>query len=465
MAATLEEAQALLPDQARGIDDVDDIDLVRGEIDLLQSQIWFNQNEYRRSLECSRRASELLPISYTYAIGQNWFYNAHAKLMLGQGDAAVHELNEIFSNDMEMAVATRVPVVLADVYLLSGELYLARQVGQAFASIAVQKKQQRGLDWIHSIMGRACYEINELDEAAQHFAAVSDMRYEAHVRALHDCTLGLALTYLAQGKAEQANATIARHTDMALEINAPFYLIEAQSFQARLALLQCNLKQAVHRLQSVDLSPQSGPMMFLETPLLTRAKVLVAQGTLDSLSEADQLLADLRQLAKTTHITKWQIEILAVQALFCKAQERTTEALDTLEQAIALGKPRGFIRTFVDLGPPMTKLLYQLADRGVAPDYIGQILAAFPDAPAPGEPGQEIKQTTQAELVEALSARELEVLELIAGSLSDREIAQDLTISVLTAKTHARNIYRKLDVKGRMQAVAKAKILGILPPD
>ena len=98
----------------------------------------------------------------------------------------------------------------------------------------------------------------------------------------------------------------------------------------------------------------------------------------------------------------------------------------------------------------------------IAPDYARRLLAAFPVA----EPEQAVPPRTRAssdEMVEPLSERELEVLELIAEGLTNREIASRLFLSLNTVKAHTRNIYGKLGVRSRTQAVARARTLGILP--
>jgi LuxR family maltose regulon positive regulatory protein len=158
------------------------------------------------------------------------------------------------------------------------------------------------------------------------------------------------------------------------------------------------------------------------------------------------------------------IEILPLLALAEEAQGQTSAALATLERAVTLAQPGGVIRPFVDLGPPVARLLYQLADRGVAPDYIGRILAAFPETRAPTEPGRIIRLTSQANLVEPLSERELEVLGLLNERRADKEIAQLLNISPLTVRKHNQNIYQKLGVTSRKQAIARARELGLLQP-
>ncbi|MFL7808532.1 MAG: LuxR C-terminal-related transcriptional regulator, partial [Anaerolineae bacterium] len=136
-------------------------------------------------------------------------------------------------------------------------------------------------------------------------------------------------------------------------------------------------------------------------------------------------------------------------------------AMADLARALDLAESEGYVRTFVDMGEPMAALLRQAATRGVAPAYIGSLLAAFGEELPPG-PASRVTQTQP--LLEPLTERELEVLELLAAGLSNAEIGQRLYISLPTVKSHTRNIYGKLDVHSRDQAVIHARALGILPP-
>ena len=110
----------------------------------------------------------------------------------------------------------------------------------------------------------------------------------------------------------------------------------------------------------------------------------------------------------------------------------------------------------------MAHLLYEALSREIAPDYVSQLLAAFPiDEPEQTDPTK--SQVPESELVEPLSEREIEVLQLIAEGLTNPEIAARLYLSLNTVKVHTRNIYGKLGVNNRTGAVARARALGILP--
>jgi len=203
----------------------------------------------------------------------------------------------------------------------------------------------------------------------------------------------------------------------------------------------------------------------------SRVRLLIALGTSAALGEAEALLASHLALERAGHRINCVIEALALQAMLRQAQGRTDEALAALGEAIALGAPGGFIRTFVDLGPPMTELLRMLRGRAPHAAYIDRILAAFPgpvvagSGPAPATGAGAMSQAAPSaadELLDALTNREFEILNLLQERLSNKEIAQELVISPLTVKVHASNIYSKLGVTGRREAIRKARALGLL---
>jgi LuxR family maltose regulon positive regulatory protein len=195
------------------------------------------------------------------------------------------------------------------------------------------------------------------------------------------------------------------------------------------------------------------------------ARVLVALGREypggTYLDDALNLLEKLLEMAESNGWGRRMIEILALQALALELKRDIAQAMQTLKRALALAEPEGFIRTFVDEGPPMARLLDEAVSRGIAPDYARRLLAAFPDT-QPEQPAPSKTQVPTSELVEPLSERELEVLQLLAEGLTNPEIAARLFLSLNTVKVHTRNIYGKLGAHNRTQAVAQARALGIL---
>jgi LuxR family maltose regulon positive regulatory protein len=158
----------------------------------------------------------------------------------------------------------------------------------------------------------------------------------------------------------------------------------------------------------------------------------------------------------------WQDERLramVLQALAFHAHSEKNTAMQVLYDALALAEPGGFIRIFVDEGLPMAELLSDAAMRGMIPEYVGKLLAAIEYEKQ--EQAQRSALSPQP-LIAPLSARELEVLQLIAQGLSNDEIAKRLFLALDSVKGHNRRIYDKLQVQRRTEAVARARELGLL---
>ena len=235
----------------------------------------------------------------------------------------------------------------------------------------------------------------------------------------------------------------------------------AQAWQARVWLAQGRLDLAAEWLDEealeVDCDPDDFDMFRLQEAVVV-ARVLIAQGRLE---EAEALLTKLHGFAQKNGLVARDIEILALASMAYQAQGNPTEALTELEGALALAEPGGFIRVFVDEGPPMARLLYKALDREFETEYVRRLLAAFPIA----EPLQRDLMKSrdhQSELIEPLSGRELEVLQHMATGATNREIADQLFLSLNTIKVHTRNIYGKLGVNNRTQAVNRARELGLI---
>jgi LuxR family maltose regulon positive regulatory protein len=465
MPLLLQTAEELISHDAEAITETER-QILRGEIDTLWSALWFARGDGRQGLECAQRARERLPAPLVYVRGVFLEYLAWGYQMTGQAEAGIRLLEEALGSDeaREDLFAARILLGLAVVYYLSGELRLQEQMAQRLLKLSPEKTLALSRPWAHLISGQASYQQNRLAEAEAHFSAVMEHRYLANAAASHACLTGLALTYQAQGRSEAATQVAEAALEFALEIRHPLHLIGARAFQARLALLQGNLAVALRWVQGANLEDLPARTLFPEVPRLTLARVLIAQGMGDSLQKASQILEEMLEIARGVHSEPHIIELLALQALANDAQGDSPKALDLLRQSLELAQPSGFIRVFVDIGPAMTPLLSRLAEFESEPRYIRRILAAFAPS-ALGRPAQQLDQADRLEIIESLTNREYEILELLARRLSDKEIAQALHISPHTVRKHTSNLYGKLQVAGRRQAVSRAKALGILSPE
>jgi len=231
-----------------------------------------------------------------------------------------------------------------------------------------------------------------------------------------------------------------------------------QAMGAELALIQGDLASANQWAASLGLVPPLRPIFGFLSPHLTLVRIWLAQNTPLSLEKAGELLTELREYLEATHNTRFLIETLATQALLAQALGDQPAARTKLTEALRLAQAGGFIRIFVDAGPGMARLLAQLNPDDGLRDYVRQIQSAFPV----------LRQTPEAlhqfKLLDPLTEREVQILELLRERLTNKEIAAELVISPGTVKGHTIKIYQKLDVNGRRQAVEKAIELGLLMP-
>jgi LuxR family maltose regulon positive regulatory protein len=245
------------------------------------------------------------------------------------------------------------------------------------------------------------------------------------------------------------------------------------AYQARLLLAQGDLPAASRWAASWKgmLPADETPPFFREHEFFVLARVLIAQGRQlpgSSLDDALSWLSWLLQGARS--IGAWQRVILALvlQAMALQTQGKDEQALAALARALALGEPEGYVRTFVDEGAPMGRLLRQAvtqgiaATQGVAVDYAGKLLAALEGESTRAATPLAVSEAALPPWVEPLSPREAEVLRLLTTPLSHAEIAEELVLSVNTVRSHIKSVYSKLDVHSRMEAVQRATELGLL---
>jgi LuxR family transcriptional regulator, maltose regulon positive regulatory protein len=237
--------------------------------------------------------------------------------------------------------------------------------------------------------------------------------------------------------------------------------------RARLLLVQGQVAAAARWVQQRGLGPDDEPDYPREPEYLVLARVLLAQ---DRPGAALALLERLHVAAVSQDRAGSVIEIGALRALALAAAGEGTAAVDALAGALTLACPQGYVRVFADEGPPMAALLgalvaaqraEQAAARGVPLGCLARVLGAFGEKPAaPG--ARRGAAAVVPGLVEQLTARELEVLVLLAGGASNPRIAEQLVVSLDTVKRHVSHLLGKLGAANRTEAVTRARQLGLI---
>jgi LuxR family maltose regulon positive regulatory protein len=223
------------------------------------------------------------------------------------------------------------------------------------------------------------------------------------------------------------------------------------ALRARIWLTQGRVADALGWVREQGISGEDDLSYLREFEHITLARVLLARGSTD---ETLRLLERLLPAAEAGGRIASVIEILLLQALGHEAQEDVPAALGPLERALTLAEPAGYVRIFVDEGPPMARLLGEARRHGLLPEYTRKLLTAF---------GQQAPSELDAPAIAGpLSERELEVLQLIAEGLSNREISERIYLALDTVKGHNRRIFAKLGVQRRTEALSRARELGLL---
>jgi LuxR family maltose regulon positive regulatory protein len=313
-------------------------------------------------------------------------------------------------------------------------------------------------------LGLLCHEQGDQQSAAQHLHKSGELGEQT---ALIDWPYRWRL---AQARLKEAEGDLETALDLLdearrLYVRNPvpdFHPIDA--LKARMYLRQGRLSEALAWARERGLSVDDNLSYLGEFEHITLARVLIAQYKNDpvagSIHEAIALLERLLQAAEAGRRMGSVIEILVVQALALQAQGNVSQALASMERALALAEPEGYVRIFVDEGEAMRLLIEKQSRNRDHPlsGYADKLLAAFTQ-PLAAPKSAIIHQ--KSDMIEPLSERELEVLKLLRSELSGPEIAQQLIVSLNTFRTHTKNIFNKLGVNNRRAAVRRAEELDL----
>ena len=319
---------------------------------------------------------------------------------------------------------------------------------------------EHALPWSQSFacyfIGLNHYEQNELNEAVALLKTIVEDPYRYPIQNVTHCAFLLSFSYQALNlpdRAREVADSIAKYT---FERGNMMFITLSESFLADLDLRQGNISKAEHWVNGF-VPPASHALQRFYNAELTSIRVMMTLDTPLSRAAATEQLEAFHQLTIQIHHKRLMIDVLGMKALLADAEGDTDTAVALLHEAVVLGQPGQIIRPLADLGSGLIKLLNRLDLNQEGLQYVGKIISALNDS---AESSSE--QTENGILAEALSEREIEILSLFAINLSNKDIAEQLFISPGTVKRHAHNIFCKLSVNDRHDAVSKSKGLGIL---
>ncbi|MEA3336391.1 MAG: LuxR C-terminal-related transcriptional regulator [Chloroflexota bacterium] len=439
-----------------------------GAINVLRSNAYSGTGNPERRLSYAEAALVHLPPEPSFARGLAELQVVVGLQETGQKDTAVALARSKLSGQSAQAnVRTmRLLLALGMVYFAEADSDGVQAVAMSYLKLALEAGQKVSIGWANFGLGWVHYQHNDLSTAETYFNDVIRMRYDVHGRCAVDSFTGLALTLRAKGRHEAAMEAVENLRNLLLDRGMAGMMRVAGAVALRLDEVGGN------RIVPEEFLADSGAQFTADLwamPVLAAARAFLQQGTPDKLSVASELLKTCRTLAEARHARRRLIEIGALETLLHSARGEEESALERLQASVLLGEAGGALRLFVDAGPGLRPYLEQLLALGIAPAYVRRILDAY-RVPASGAELLVLPQLTSDETrppaavsLDLLTYREIDVLFLLDQRLTNKEIAARLTISPRTVQKHTINIYRKLDVDGRRQAVAQARTLGLLP--
>ena len=439
-----------------------------GEVATVHALLALLQADYPQAIARCQEAVQYADAQDLFVQGLIAYNLGNAYQMSGDTTAATAALDRaarIGEQAGNVLLVLYAQAVRAAIYEVEGRLRSAARIQQDALRLAATEDGPllplAGLAYVG--LGKLYREWNELDAATWSLGEGIALGRQGELDGITlDGTMTLALVEHARGAHARARDLLAQAAAVARGVNEPAALARIAAFGARVDLAAGELAAAVHWAEHSGLQADDALSEPREIEHLTLARVRLAQGRAEPdagyLAQTAALLGRLEQATTASGRLSRLIDVWVLQALTQAAQGDRTGAHTRLTRALRQAESEGFVRTFLDEGAPLIALLRELVRDRAMGGYATRLLEQASGAP----PAAAITLGGGSELVEPLSEREREVLGLIAAGLKNQDIATQLVVVVGTVKAHIHSIYGKLDVANRVQAVARARELGLL---
>jgi LuxR family maltose regulon positive regulatory protein len=460
-----EEALSIAP-QAQQEDILGLIDYIRAFLARRQNHIPLSTEYLRQSAE--RLSQDNLAIRGAVKLGLGFNYYLSGKLI--EAEHTLQEARQDGRTAKAIYTTLIAMAVQANTYVAQGKLNQAVQLFEETIAAGLSFNNSRPFPpagYACAGLGGVAYEQNDLEKAERLLGEAVELgKLIGDWSIIRRGLLPLAWCKQIQGDSKTAHELWRQALDVVQKAESKRVEANLRVHQARLWLAQATRnanKSALafaaewaENYQHQNPDPASYAQALAQRTL---AWLRVAQG------RAELALAVLDVVAEAAiagRHTANQIDILTLQGLAHSSLGDTGSALTALKQAFILAVPEGYVRTFVDYGPPMQALLRQAGKMDLFPEYVSKLLAAFTTNAGEDRPTKTLKPSSLRPLVETLTDQEMSILRLMAAGLSHHEIASELYLSINTIKWHTTHIYGKLGVHRRAHAVARARELNII---
>ena len=434
-----------------------------GEWHLMQGLLEFWSGNANGGIQQLKKAKELLPEGENLCNGMLILHHGMATTLNGEYDLSSKELTaHLQKSTSDPVYITRLMAGLFYINQFDGNLKISIQTAQDIQELASSKKI------IYTEAMAACMEITarfcmyNFDQSKDLFNKAIKYRYILHTRTALDAMAAIVIANELQAKTDEANSALQALENFTKELGNTAHDMLLFSASGRLALLRNNISSAMAWAQNIEEEVSFANLFcWVEIPLLTKARIFIAEGSIHNLQRARVILNDLKQAAASYHLNNHLIEILVLECVLYNKQDMEVESEASLREAIALASAKQWLRPFVEAGEEILPLLKKLEPNPSYKSFVENVVSKislkhhFP-------PESEKEQLKKPSANSDLSAREHEVVQLLAQGLRYKEMSAELFISEGTIKRHVYNICQKWEVPNRFTLIDKAKELSLL---
>lgn len=443
-----------------------------GQLAFFKGFLTLASNNCPGAVKLFAKALDSIPTRWNYIRGQAVFYHGLSLQSCEDAQKAAGYLQQSYRDldNKNNSHAIRHLFALALIYLQDGDLNTSEHYARLLLDKARHNRLPQQEGFALAILGFVNCQWNRLDLAEEWYQELYKMRLFITITLNRQGYIGLSIVLQALGRSKEALDMINELTDLELERRGQVTAV-TQVGRLRVLTSQDQWKEA-EKWADEYLKPFADVLLLpnFEDPQIFKARVLIARNDPKDQPIIREILEKYLNTASERNINRCKAEALALSALAEMNEGNDLKARDELIESLKLAARGNMIRLYLDLGPQMEELLKQVSPAAEIAEFVQEILAAFALSGA-GKPaanqsakGQPVINTDGLGLpfYESLSLRETEVLRLMAEAISLQEIADRLFISYATAKRHTVNIYSKLGVHSRWEAVAFARKNGII---
>jgi len=449
-----------------------DSDCLYGQLAALKGILAYNTNDNQSGIKFCTKALELLPAQWNSPRGIAVFYLGLNMQACEGNEIAVNFLQNSYRETVnkESNLALRHLFALSLVFIQDGSLKQAEQYARLMLNKAGSSNMLILEGYAQALLGLVNYLWNNLDQALQCYKKLFSISQFTMITPGRHGYVGLALVLQAKGSAKKALAVIDELCDIEIE----FYgQVTEWTQSVRMQLLTCQ-----NRWSEAELWADSYSKPFADAPLIDhlidpqvcRAKILISRNYHKDYPVVRNIITHYMDIARKTNNNRALAESLALLAMAEMNEGHETRACKVLSQSLEIAAKGNMVRLFLDLGPQMQRLLRQVSVKQKTDSFLNDILTAFSNLKTNScffDPGSNDRiqpglKELELSLYEKLTSREMEVLQLMSEAISLQDISDRLFISYSTAKRHTINIYSKLEVHNRWEAVAFAQKNGII---